>query len=48
MATDAADLTAEVEVSGIDEAEVVPPPSTPTKIDPDEFFSKNASGRLPN
>lgn len=42
MATDAAELTDQVEVSGIDEAEDVPPPPSPKKIDPDEFFSKNA------
>jgi hypothetical protein len=42
MATNAAGLDDVVEVSGIDEAEVVPPTPTPSKVDPDEFFSKNA------
>jgi hypothetical protein len=41
MATNAEEL-AQVEVSGIDEAEVVPVSPTTTKVDPDEFFSKNA------
>jgi hypothetical protein len=42
MATNAAEATDEFEVSGIEEAEISPSPAPQGKVDPDEYFSKNA------
>lgn len=42
MASTATDLSLQREVAGIDEAEEVQPPAAGARVDPDEFFSKNA------